>query len=221
MPEVLQFKKGARVMLLANLSKDLVNGSTGTVKEFTLQRFPVVEFDGGRSFTIEPKTLTVADRNDPSKIVAKRTQLPLKLAWAITAHKCQGMTLPCVEVHCGNEFTSGQLYVSMSRALTSEGLSLVGFANARLIPPPRIVIDFYERLERDENIPFTELCCNNTQVLNEAFENPDDLENVFLENDGPGDDEFTEEELSALDNVVAGYFEGSRGDDSEESCLFD
>ena len=53
----------------------------------------MVEVDGGSSLTIEPKTLTVSERNDQSKIVSKRTQLPLKLAWAITAHKSQGKPL--------------------------------------------------------------------------------------------------------------------------------
>ena len=70
-----------------------------------------MQFDDGHSLTIEPVTLIMADRNDPSKIVATKKQLPLKLAWAITAHKSQGMTLPHVEVRCGNEFTGGQLSV--------------------------------------------------------------------------------------------------------------
>ena len=99
-------------MLLTNLSKDLVNGYLAVVEAINKHRFPLLQFDNRHSLTIEPVTLTVADRNDPSKIVATRTQLPLKLAWAITAHKSQGLTLPCVEVHCGNEFTSGQYYVS-------------------------------------------------------------------------------------------------------------
>jgi len=128
------------VMLLTNHSKDLVNGSMGVVNEFNPQRFPVVQFGDGINLTVEPKTLTVADRNDPSKIVAQRTQLPLKLAWVITAHKSQGMSLPCVEVHCGNEFTSRQLYVSLSRAKESKGLSLVGFSKARLISPPKLFL---------------------------------------------------------------------------------
>ena len=117
MPEVLQLKQGARVMLLTNFSNDQ-------------QSFPLAQFDDGHSMTIEPVTMTVADKNDPSIIVATRCQLPLQLAWAITAHKSQGMTLPSVEVHCGNEFTSGQLYVSLTRAKESKGLSLVGFYNA-------------------------------------------------------------------------------------------
>ena len=95
----------------------------------TNSSYPYVCLDG-HSMTIEPVTMTVADKNDPRIIVATRCQLPLELAWAITAHKSQGMTLPSVEVHCGNEFTSGQLYVSLTRAKESKGLSLVGFYNA-------------------------------------------------------------------------------------------
>lgn len=207
-------------MLLSNLSKDLVNGSTGVVKEFILQRFPLVEFNGGCSFTIEPKTLTVADRNDPSKIVAKRTQLLLKLAWAITAHKSQGMTLPCVEVHCGNEFTSGQLYVSLSRVKESQGLSLVGFANARLIPPPNVV-DFYSKLEREDNVLLSNLCCNKAKVSNEVIDDPNNIENIYFENDVVEDDQFMEKELLALENSVAEYFESTDSNDNDDSCLLD
>ena len=169
MPEVLQLKKGSQVMLITNLSKDLVNGSTGIVTPFNHQRFPVVTFDEGICFTVEPKTLADTDRNDTSKMVAQRTQLPLKLAWAITAHKSQGMTLPCVEVHCGNEFTSGQLYVSLSRAKESSGLSLVGFSKAKLIQPPKIVVDFYSAFERDDSIVLSEMCCNNARISTEVL----------------------------------------------------
>ena len=221
MPKVLHLKKGARVMLLINLSKDLVNGSLGVVKGFSQQRFPIVQFDGESSLIIEPKTLTISDRNDSSNIVPRRTQLPLKLAWAITAHKSQGMTLPCVEVHCGNEFTSGQLYVSLSRAQESKGLSLVGFSNARFIPPPNTVVDFYAKLETDLNIDLTDLCCNNVRILHEVFENCGAIENVYFENGEPSDDEITEEDLAAFDNVVAEYFEAPSSNDSEDTCFLD
>ena len=220
MPEVLQLKKGARVMLLTNLSKDLVNGYLGVVEAINKHRFPLLQFDNRHSLTIKPVTLTVADRNDPSEIVATRTQLPLKLAWAITAHKSQGMTLPCVEVHCGNEFTSGQLYVSLTRAKESKGLSLVVFSKARLIPPPNVVVDFYTKLERDDRIALSELCCNNAKLFDEGFEPPEGIDNVYLEHWG-AEDEFTEEELLAMDNCVAEYFKSSNIHDSEESCLID
>ena len=55
------------------------------------------------------------------------TALPLKLAWALTIHKCQGMTLDYVCAHVGRCFAPGQLYVALSRARTLEGLQVVGF----------------------------------------------------------------------------------------------
>ena len=79
-------------------------------------------------------------------------------------------------------------------------------------------MDFYSKLERDDSIILSELCCNNTKVFNEVFENPEDIENVYLENGEAEDNEFTEE-LLALDNFVSGYFKVSNSHDSKESCF--
>lgn len=156
-------------MLIYNISRTLVNGSTGFVTGYSSKGYPVVTFDDGTSLTVEPITLAVTDPTDPNRIVAQRTQVPLKLAWAITTHKSQGMTLPCIEVHCGNEFKSGQLYVALSRAKESAGVSLVGFSKAKLISPPMVVERFYSVIVAGHEVPPLGQCCNNcTDYKNEV-----------------------------------------------------
>ena len=63
-----------------------------------------------------------------------RTQLPLKLAWAMTVHKAQGQTLDAVEVYCGREFAPSHLYVAMSRVRSSSKSCVIAFKEDRLIP---------------------------------------------------------------------------------------
>ena len=71
------------------------------------------------------------------------------------------MTIPCLEVHCGDEFTSGQMYVAISRANNPSGLSLIGFNNANMIKPPKIVEEFYDKTQSSNGcvLASTECCC--------------------------------------------------------------
>jgi len=72
-----------------------------------------------------------------------RTQIPLTLAWALSIHKSQGMTLEYVEVSSKDIFESGQLYVALSRATELSGLSLTGFSRQQL-PMDKDVLKFYQ-----------------------------------------------------------------------------
>ena len=124
--------KGARVMLTMNLWTDagLCNGATGTVTEIVFaddQQPPslpvavVVHFDNykGPSFSSFPNCVpicpvTVTNRN--SHVPSERQQLPLKLAWAMTIHKSQGLTLEQAWIDIGpSEKTTGLTYVALSR----------------------------------------------------------------------------------------------------------
>ena len=119
---------GARVILLAtlSLSDKLVNGSVGTVVR--LSRSPAVAyvvFDN--STHSEPVGISMHDWSfkQSGSEVARRRQLPLSLAWAISIHKSQGMTLEQCEVGLDKIFESGQAYVALSRCKSIEGLSII------------------------------------------------------------------------------------------------
>ena len=85
------------------------------------------------------------------------------------SHKLQVMTLPCIEIHCGNEFTSGQLYVALSRAKESAGVSLVGFSKAKVIPPPMVVERFYNEIEAEHEMPPLGQCCYYSDYRNDVY----------------------------------------------------
>ena len=133
--KTLVLKVGAPVILLYNINSVLVNGLTGVVIDFQ-DNFPVVDFpqvDIKHKFF--RKTWTFYDEKNQRAVIASRTQIPLKVSWAITAHKSQGQTWPAAHVVSGNEFVQGQLYVACSRVTSKEGLKLSGFNVEKLIPP--------------------------------------------------------------------------------------
>ncbi|GAB4815472.1 hypothetical protein N2152v2_002518 [Parachlorella kessleri] len=143
----LELRVGAQVMLLRNLShrQGLVNGARGVVERLAgSQQLPVVRFTNGEVVTVgkEKWTISVGGR-----IVAQRLQLPLDLGWAMSVHKCQGMTLSRVEVNLERAFEPGMAYVALSRAQSLEGLRILGtrIAPQALRADPRVVA-FYARM---------------------------------------------------------------------------
>jgi ATP-dependent DNA helicase PIF1 len=129
--KTLQLKVNARVMLLINkdISNALINGSTGIVSALSSHSV-TVDFDNGitRSFSQEPVAKIVLN----NEIVASREQIPLRLAWAISIHKAQGMTLDKVHVDMKGLFEDGQAYVALSRAKTNAGLSVANLDHKKI-----------------------------------------------------------------------------------------
>lgn len=111
------------------------------------QKYPVVQFmatDGSqRVILCQPEDWKVELPN--GDVQAKRTQLPLILAWALSIHKAQGQTLERVKVNLGRVFEKGQAYVALSRATSQQGLQVLGFDKWRVMAHPR-VISFYNQL---------------------------------------------------------------------------
>ncbi len=124
-PNVLRLKKGALVMAVKNsLDKKYVNGSQGTVIDFEpVTEYPVVEFNNGKTVTINPDTWELRDGD---KKRASITQIPLRLAWAITVHKSQGMTLDAARIDLRKAFVEGMGYVALSRVKNLHNLYLSG-----------------------------------------------------------------------------------------------
>jgi ATP-dependent DNA helicase PIF1 len=128
-PDVLTLKKGAQVMFTKNAQfNGYVNGTTGEVYSFQHGTgYPMVKLRSGMIVTVEPTDWKIESNG---KILASIAQIPLRLAWAITVHKSQGMSLDAAYVDLSGAFAFGQGYVALSRVRTLSGLSLGGL-NAR------------------------------------------------------------------------------------------
>lgn len=124
-PEVLRLKKGALVMAVKNApDRKYANGSIGTVIDFEpATEYPIVEFRNGRTVSMQPDTWELRDGD---KKRASITQIPLRLAWAITVHKSQGMTLDAARIDLRKAFVEGMGYVALSRVKNVDSLFLTG-----------------------------------------------------------------------------------------------
>lgn len=125
-PKRLPLKPGARVMFTKNdsLERRWANGTCGTVLA-TESSGPIVRLDNGREIAIQVMTWEKKDGDD--QVLASRTQFPLRLAWASTAHKVQGMTLESASIDLSRTFSPGQAYVALSRVRNLESLNLEGW----------------------------------------------------------------------------------------------
>ncbi len=125
-PERLTLKKGAEVMFTKNNPKEkYVNGTLGTVVGFQLgTRYPIVETRTGVRIDVEPTDWVVEENG---KVRGRITQLPLRLAWAITIHKSQGMSMDEAVMDLADVFEYGQGYVALSRVRRLSGLYLLGY----------------------------------------------------------------------------------------------
>ena len=131
-PALLELKTGARVMFVKNnYDRGHFNGSLGVVRGFTREeKWPVVDCANGLTITAEPAEWSI--ENEYGEKLASYSQIPLRLAWAITVHKSQGMTLDSAELDLSKCFESGQGYVALSRLRAFSELQLSGINDQAL-----------------------------------------------------------------------------------------
>jgi len=129
-PETLCLKHGAVVMFVKNnFDQGYVNGTLGKVVGFNEDNFPIVQALSGKQIVAAPLSWII-EENDSAK--AEIVQIPLRLAWAITVHKSQGMSLDAAEIDLSKSFEPGMGYVALSRVCSLDGINLKGLNNIAL-----------------------------------------------------------------------------------------
>ncbi|MBU1922434.1 helix-turn-helix domain-containing protein [Patescibacteria group bacterium] len=123
-PEELFLKKGAIVMFVKNnFEQGYVNGTLGKIVDFDERRLPIVQTFSKKQIIAAPASWIVEEDGITR---AEIMQIPLRLAWAITVHKSQGMSLDAAEIDLGKSFERGMGYVALSRVRSLDGIKLKG-----------------------------------------------------------------------------------------------
>lgn len=137
-PEQLKLKLGAEVMFIKNdVAGRYVNGTRSIVVGFDEEEgWPIVKTYSNKTIIVLPEEWKYEDNG---KVRATITQIPLRLAWAITIHKSQGMTLDAAEIDLGDAFEPGMGYVALSRVRRLTGLKLMNLNEMALKVHPKIL----------------------------------------------------------------------------------
>ena len=136
-PDVLELKQGAIVMFTKNnLKEGFVNGTLGKVVGFNKENnYPLVETLKGEEIEVKPMEWAIEEGGKTKAIIS---QLPLRLAWAITIHKSQGMSLDTAVIDLSRTFEYGQGYVALSRVRRLTGLYLLGYNEKAFLTHPQM-----------------------------------------------------------------------------------
>lgn len=182
--EMLPLKVGAQVMFIKNDSGDerkFFNGKIGTVKELHLDRHQVVVGfnDGSDDVVVRRETwenirykYDKGEDKIEEEVMGTFSQFPLRLAWAITIHKSQGLTFERAVVDAGTSFAAGQVYVALSRLTGLEGLVLKSKILMHSIRTDAQVVEFMQRMTSETEVAeILEVCQRNYlgQIVLQSF----------------------------------------------------
>ncbi len=177
-PEILRLKVGAKVMCVKNnFEEGYVNGTLGTVVSCEHYEDPVILTSDDRLLTIKKSKWEV---EEDGKVKASIKQYPLRLAWAITVHKSQGMSLDAVEVDLSKSFEAGMGYVALSRVRTLEGLTILGINNTAFSVNEEVA-EFDRELKKLSNDAIEEL---EDLMINDNRAELDKIQKEFLKKIG-------------------------------------
>jgi hypothetical protein len=160
--DTLELKKGAQVMFIKNDptgAQRFFNGKIGTIVDLNDELIQVAFNDGSLPVNVEKyewqnikyklnETTNEIDEN----VTGTFTQYPIKLAWAITVHKSQGLTFEKAIIDIENAFAPGQVYVALSRLTSLKGLILSRPINFRSISQDEVISRFSETRETKSSL---------------------------------------------------------------------
>lgn len=199
--EVLEFKLGAQVMFVKNdISKEKLyfNGKIGTITNITDEEVTVQCKNETEPIVVRPVewsnlkfSLDESTKEINEEKIGTFLQLPLKLAWAITIHKSQGLTFDKAIIDANAAFAHGQVYVALSRCRTFEGLVLRSKITPASVKTDHVVKQYSDEIERnlpDENHLVASKKAFQQALIRELFlmkplnKLMDNLHRVLLEN---------------------------------------
>jgi len=187
--EVLELKLGSQVMFTKNdldKSKRYFNGKIGTITEISNDSIVVKCKDDDSSIKVEKYkweniryTLNPQKQQIEEDVIGTFVQYPLRLAWAITIHKSQGLTFDKAIIDAGKAFAPGQVYVALSRCRTLDGVVLASKIGSNSLHNDEHIKNFsknYKNARLDESLEF-EKHLHQNEILQSLFTYIDEIKN--------------------------------------------
>lgn len=234
-PERLPLRVGAQVMLLKNnASVSLWNGSRGLVIGFYDKRvggkdydiiegcpkaslrydlLPIVRFSSGQEVVVGYDSFEL-EGPGRQKLRACRQQLPLRLSWAITIHKSQGMSLDYLMVDASRSFEAGQAYVALSRARSLEGLQVLSFDPRKCWCDAKVVAFYSTKItklnesECDAVLMVSRKTKGRKRKTTDWLRKPDDDIDAWLAEAAAADEKENATNIKAPPNSILGVMSG-------------
>ncbi|KIA82847.1 ATPase AAA [Kaistella solincola] len=159
--EELQLKVGAQVMFIRNdasADKKYFNGKLAEIMSLDEKEITVLIDGDDEVFTLKKETWEQkkygldAQKNITENVLGSFQQYPIRLAWAVTIHKSQGLTFDRLIIDAGKSFASGQVYVALSRCRTLEGIVLKSKITPNVIFADRRVSQFQDETNANEKV---------------------------------------------------------------------
>lgn len=151
--EELELKVGAQIMFIRNDSspeKRYFNGKIAQITDLNAEEITVLIEGSSDPYTLKKETWEQkaysldAEKNIKEEVLGSFEQYPIRLAWAVTIHKSQGLTFDKVIIDAGKSFTSGQVYVALSRCRTLEGIVLKSEITPQVIFSDQRILKFQD-----------------------------------------------------------------------------
>lgn len=188
-PDKISLKVGAQVMVMKNKYDNVTNtfeyfnGSIGEILEIDEPNCVTVKLSDNNEVNVYPATWENVEfiwnaktKKSITRVIGKYTQIPLKLAWAITIHKSQGLTFDNVIADLNSCFDTGQVYVALSRCRKLSGLFLKTPLNRNVIKVDQTVVNF-SQLKTPQTMIVEQIKTGKADALykdcRQAFENND------------------------------------------------
>ena len=152
--EHLELKVGAQVMFIRNDTsgeKKFYNGMLATVSAMSDEEIWIEPVNGAERFKLKKEIwenknyLLDAENNIQEDVLGSFEQFPVRLAWAVTIHKSQGLTFDKVVIDAGKAFASGQVYVALSRCRSLEGITLTAPITPNVVFADQRIQDFHQK----------------------------------------------------------------------------
>ncbi|MEN8229980.1 MAG: helix-turn-helix domain-containing protein [Bacteroidota bacterium] len=224
LPERIELKVGAQVMFIKNDTsgeKIYFNGKLARVDHIDDEDITVAMAGTDRKFVLhkeqwENKKYTIDEQSKEleEEVVGAFSQYPIKLAWAVTVHKSQGLTFEKAIIDVGEAFAPGQVYVALSRLRSLKGLVLRTRINTSSISSDRDVVSFTQRKEQQKPLPAI-LQEQQRKYLERLLTTTFDFSHIakqldYLQNNKTGKLEFEDGSMRQAIGIIQGRINGEK-----------